>query len=338
HLTPEKQSFVLNEAGFSLRAMGRLAEAIHPIQAGLEADISSKDWKNAAISANNLSELNLSLGEVPRAVAFGEQSVELADRSGDDFERMTSRTTLADAVHQAGRWKESAEAFRGAEAIQAEDELEYPRLYSMAGYRYCDLLLSRAEPEDGAGLAGLAENPEQARRFGELCREVRKRATQTLGWAKKNRFGLMTIALDHLTLGRAHLGLALTATPPATPDEEDKADLAQSAKHLDRAVDGLRRAGQEQELPRGLLARAAFRRLRGDLPGAVADLTEALEIAERGSMRLHACDAHIEWARLCLQRGDAEAAWGHVVAARNLVNETGYGRREREVRWLEARV
>jgi hypothetical protein len=33
--------------------------------------------------------------------------VELADRSGDAFMRMVNRTTLADALHQAGRWQES---------------------------------------------------------------------------------------------------------------------------------------------------------------------------------------------------------------------------------------
>ncbi|HYX26522.1 MAG TPA: TIR domain-containing protein [Thermoanaerobaculia bacterium] len=333
-LTPAAQAFVLNEAGFDLRALGRLAEAVQPMQAGLKARIVQEDWKNAAISASNLSELTLTLGEVPRAVAFGEQSVELADRSGDAFHRMGKRTTLADALHQAGRWEESAEAFREAEAMQAEWQPEYPRLYSLPGYRYCDLLLSRAEPEDGAGLAGLAANPERARRFREACREVRERATQTLKWAEE-QLGLLDVALDHLSLGRTHFGLALTAPDPATPGEEAEAELARSAEHLDRAVEDLQQSGREDCVPWGLLTRAAFRRLRGYLAGAEADLDEALEIAERGSMRLHACDAHLEWARLCLRQGNAEAARRHVGVARKIVDETGYGRREREVRYLE---
>ena len=103
-------------------------------------------------------------------------------------------------------------------------------------------------------------------------------------------------------------------------------------------MDGLRRAGQELYLPLGLLARAALRRFRSDFAGAAADLTEALEIAERGPMRLHECDAHLEWARLCRDQGDLAAARRHLARARELVNETGYGRREREVRWLEREV
>ena len=72
------------------------------------------------------------------------------------------------------------------------------------------------------------------------------------------------------------------------------------------------------------------------MAGAEADLSEALEIAERGSMRLLECDAHLEWARLCRQRGDRDGLERHVARARKLVEETGYGRRRREVEWLEA--
>jgi len=250
---------------------------------------------------------------------------------------MVSRAKRADALHQAGRWEESAEAFREAEALQVEWQPGDPRLYSLRGYQYCDLLLSCGEPEGGSGLQGLAAAPEEAQRFRQACREVRERAEQTIQIAKSNHW-LLDIALDHLSLGRSHLGLALTAAGPATPGGEAEADFAQAAEHLDRAVEGLRKAGDESYAPRGLLARAAFHRLRGDLAGAAADLAEAVEIAERGGMRLHLCDAHLERARLALRQGDPEVARRHVALARQLVAETGYGRREREVRWLEGRV
>jgi len=205
------------------------------------------------------------------------------------------------------------------------------------GISFPDLLLSRGEPEGGAGLVGLAAAPEEAQRFRQACREVRERAGQTLEWVTQQRW-LLDIALDHLSLGRSHLGLALTAGGPATPGGEAEADFAQTAEHLDRAVEGLQKAGQEDYLTRGLLARAAFHRLRGNLAGAAADLAEALEIAERGGMRLFLCDAHLEGARLARKQGDEAEARRHVALARQLVNETGYGRREREVRWLEGEL
>jgi len=333
-LTAADQAFVLNGAAFRLRALGRLAEAVQPMQAGLERRITQENWEDAARTANNLSELALTLGEVGRAVDFGERSVALADRSGDAFLRMVTRTALADALHQAGRWEASAEAFRAAEAMQAEQQPEYPRLYSVQGYQYCDLLLSRGEPEGGAGLDGLAAAAEEARRFRQVGREVRERAEEALVPGDS----LLETGLNHLSLGRAHLGLALTAPVPATPGEEAEADFAQAAEHLDRAVEGLRKAGQEDYLAPGLLARATFHRLRGNRAAAAADLSEAQEIAERGGMRLYACDVHLERARLALQQGDAAAAREPVARARQLVNETGYKRREREVAWLEGRV
>jgi tetratricopeptide (TPR) repeat protein len=329
-LTAADQAFVLNEAGFRLRALGRLAEAIEPMRVGLDRRIELEDWKNSAISASNLSELTLILGEVDRAVTFGKQSVDLADRSGDDSERMVDRTTLADALHQAGRREESAGTFREAEALQAHWQPQYPRLYSLRGYQYCDLLLSLGEPEDGSGLDGLTADPAVARRVREACREARERAEQSLKWAEQNSADLLTFALGHLSLGRALLGLTLTDSWPA-PGGEAAEDFAQATEHLDRAMDGLRQAGDEEFIARGLLARAALRRFRGDLAGAESDLVEALEIAERDSMRLYACDAHLEWARLCRRRGKLKTAEEHLAMARRLVKETGYGRRAREV-------
>lgn len=52
-------------------------------------------------------------------------------------------------------------------------------------------------------------------------------------------------------------------------------------------------------------------------------------------MRLHECDVHLEWAQLCRQRGDRDGARQHTAKARKLFEETGYGRRRREVEWLE---
>jgi exonuclease VII small subunit len=171
--------------------------------------------------------------------------------------------------------------------------------------------------------------PGEAERLREVCQEVLAGASQTLEWAKQHSI-LLDIALDHLTLGRAHFGLALSA--PGTPD------FAPATEHLDRAVDGLREAGQEDDLPRGLLARAALRRVDADHAGASADLTEALEIADRGSMLLHQCDAHLEWTLLHLATHHDADARRHLAIAKGLVEQTGYHRRDADVAFLEERL
>jgi tetratricopeptide (TPR) repeat protein len=116
-LSEAVKGFVLNAAGFDLHALGRLAEAAQSMQAGLEADIARKDWNNAARAASNLSGLFLTIGDVTQALAYARQSLELAGRRGGWEERMMFRTTLADALHQAGRLTEAEAAFREAEEM-----------------------------------------------------------------------------------------------------------------------------------------------------------------------------------------------------------------------------
>jgi tetratricopeptide (TPR) repeat protein len=293
-LTEADQGFILNQAAMGLRALGRLREAVAPMRAGLERPIAQEGWERAAAGASNLSGLHLALGDVAEAVAMGEASVDYAKQSEDAFQRMVSRATWADALHQAGDVAHAQALFEEAEALQAERQPHYPRLYSLQGYRYCDLLLAQGRTA-----------------------EVRERAAQTLEWALQGgQGGLLTVALDHLSLGRAALALG---------------ERGEARAQLDLAVDGLRQAGQMEGLPLGLLARAALFRQTGDFPAARRDLEEAMRIARRSGMRLHQCDAHFEFARLALAEGDREQARMDLAEAERLVEETGYGRRRPEV-------
>ncbi|HEX2573408.1 MAG TPA: hypothetical protein VH877_27920 [Polyangia bacterium] len=302
-LTEGARARVLGLAGAFLQALGRLREAAEPMLAGLDALIAQEDWNNAAIAAGNLSELHLTLGEVARAIAYGDQSVDLADQSGDAFRCMVSRGKLADALHQAGRLEEAARRFAEAEAMQKERQPQYPLLYSLGGYEYCDLLLGRGATDD-----------------------VLRRAEQTIGIAERNHW-LLDIALDHLSLGRAHIARARAG---------DAASRDFARYHLDTAVTGLRQSGNQDDIPRGLLALADYFTHIGDYPSALTDLTEVLDIASRGPMRLHETDAHLALARLHLTQSDHPAARTHLDIARRLVAETGYLRRQPEIDALAA--
>jgi nucleoside phosphorylase/tetratricopeptide (TPR) repeat protein len=297
-LTDACKGFVLGEAGFDLRALGRLQEATQPMQAGLEAEIAIADWQNAAIAAGNLSELYLTIGNLPPALKLAQQGVGLADRSGGELDRLSMRAKLADALHQVGRIGEACDAFREAEEAQKQQDAEHPLLYSLAGFRYCDLLLDQG-----------------------WVQEVKERAARTLAWARQQGW-LLDTALDNLSLGRAFLLEA---------QQTGACDSAHAAEALRCAVDGLRQAGTSHHLPRGLLGRAALHRVTGDRARAERDLAEATRIAARGGMGLHLADCHLESARLQLAQGNRDKAVEHWETAKAMIERMGYHRRDKEV-------
>ncbi|GAB6041524.1 TIR domain-containing protein [Endothiovibrio diazotrophicus] len=300
-LSEAAQAWLLNEAATRLRALGRLEEALEPMEAGAERLAKQE----AATSYGNLSELQLTLGRIDDAVGAAERSVELADRSGDAFQRMVNRTTLADALHQRGEFAEAAERFREAEAMQAEWQPGYPLLYSLQGFRYCDRLLTEAERAAWRGTGEAA--PIRA------CEAVAERGAKMIEWRLPTD-SMLDIALDHLTLARCALYTArLQGRPPEA-----------AAEPTEEAVTGLRAAGDQDMLPHALLTRAHLRHALGDPAGAAADLAEARRIAARGNMRLHMADYHLHHARLFPDRPDAR---DHLRQARELIEACQYLRR-----------
>jgi len=260
---------------------------------------------NAAIAAGNLSELFVIMGDLRQALEFAQQSVDRADESGVAFQRIIKRTTLADALHQAGRAAEAEALFGEAEAMQMEWQSEYPLLYSLQGFRYCVLLLGQRK-----------------------YLEVQDRATRFFEWRAQSD-SLLTIALDHLVLGKAHLARA---------QQEGRNDFSKAAEHLDQAVDGLRQAAAQEFIPLGLLDRAALHRVRSDFERARRDLDEAMAIAKRGQMGLHQADAHLEFARLYLAMGEEAEAREHLATAKEMIGRMGYHRRDGDVAELEERL
>ena len=235
-------------------------------------------------------------------------------------------------MHQAGRDEESLKMFREAEAVQAELN-EFPRLFSILGFHYCDQLLSNAERAAWRNCCAADEHVLELQ--ATTCDDVTDRATQTLEWMTKDpNVPLLTVAVDHLTLARATLYRWLLVGSDPLPERGDSGALGPCAlaltEHLSSAVDGIRAAGRMDHLPRVLLTRAWQRGLTGDAVGAVEDLEEAWEIAERGPMPLFQADILLTRARLFF-RDDLVKAWEDLNEAKRLVNKRGYHSRDEEI-------
>jgi tetratricopeptide (TPR) repeat protein len=323
-LSESDQAWLLNEAAIQLRALGRLAEALEPLRAGAEMAVQQEDWRNAAQYCNNLSELQLSLGRVREAVANARRSVEHAERSGDAFQRISSRTTLADALHRQGETREARAAFSEAERMQAERQPQYPLLYSFQGFQYCDLLLAGAAWAAWAGPRGTGEGAEGTGAdpgWVAACNEVARRASQVLSWEEGwPEAPLLDFALHHLTLARCALYQDRLQSRPPGPEARE---------HAERALDRLHASGHQDHIPRGLLTRAWLRHTLGEPDAARADLNEAERIAARGAMALHLADIALTRARLFQDRAT-------LTEAGRLIEEHGYNRRLPELQDAEA--
>jgi tetratricopeptide (TPR) repeat protein len=302
-LTDRAQGLLLNETGFALRALGRLPEAARLLQMAVARLEANGDWMSATNSNMNRSELLMACGELLVAFEASGQSVTFADRSGDEFTLHLAIATQATLLHARGLLEDASALFEKAVWMKGEEPPTYPQLLLARGFRYHDLLLDRgreAEVLTGAERA-LLLHERQNHRFG--------------------------VALDHVSLGHAHL----LAAQRRTGD-----DLARAARHLEQAVNDLRRTERQDHLPFGLLARAALHTHNGAFPEARRDLDETLTLSTRCGFRLHETDAHLGYARLRLAEGNPAAACPHLDKARVLIDATGYHRRDGELARLDA--
>lgn len=312
-------------------------EAVEPFLIGLKMRIEQKNWGAAAVTAGNLGELELSLGNIVDARKYVEQSVEFASQSENEFLQLTKITTLAEVLNQMGCRDRALENFKKAEEMQAKYEPKHFLLYSYQGFRYCDFLLHEMECACWKQLGfcikfdtvvlsdGTTSSAESVSLF-MVIHSVEERATQILAWEERMIGApIFDLALHHLILGRSALYRAILS------DSLSKrvAALQVARDEFTAAMDGLHRAGHQELVPFGLLSRACFRFLEGNPDGARADLDEAWEVAERGPMRLHMADIHLHRARLFHDKEELRKA-------RAMIEECGYWRRKEELEDAEA--
>ncbi|QQZ29232.1 hypothetical protein HMY34_10880 [Thiothrix subterranea] len=176
NLIDADKAALLSWAGFCLRALGRLREAVEPMQANVEMTVQQEDWKEAAIAANNLSELQLLQGKIKEAKLSSECGIDFAVKSNIIWIITKARATRAHVVHQCGKTTDAFKLFHEIEnPVTTSVHLQ---LTSIEGSRYCDLLLTQGNIE-----------------------EVIKRSKQAL----ERNMSPLTIALDRYILGCAYL-------------------------------------------------------------------------------------------------------------------------------------
>jgi hypothetical protein len=306
------QRLILHEAGIDLRALGRLHDAIDAMRTNLDAQTSEEEWTAAANSAGNLSELLLLTGQIGGengAVQVGAIAASFAERANNVDQRLTQQAVLASALFDAG-WLAQAEAiYRETERLSPFVTMTtqmMPLLVSLAGYRYCVLLLARGRAAEVASRA-----------------EAMIRRSQS-----DPRTPTLTIALEMLAKARSALGgvPVLSGAPEACA-----ADAA-------AALTALRDANTEEHVVCGLLAHAEALWRCGNPGSAGGQLVEAATIAARGPMPLFMADAYLLGARILLAEKSAERARAYRDGAAALVENHALGRAATELAVLDAEI
>ena len=260
---------LFNWAGYALQAVGRLSEAVQPMKLSLKMFFDQGNLKDSALAASNLNELYRSMGKLKTALDYGRQSVDLAVRSGNSEELEIDKSLLANTIHQTGNLGEAEDLFREAEQLLIDRKTDTPIIHSLQGFHYCDLLLSLGKIE-----------------------EVLNRSNKTLKMAiEKDR--MLDIALDQLTLSKAIMHQAFN---------DDSHTFSLSEMYINKAIEGLRSAKNQDRIPLGLLARAALYRHQEKFASSWVDCDEAREIAGYGQMNLHLTDYHLEASRILLSQ------------------------------------
>jgi tetratricopeptide (TPR) repeat protein len=271
-LTQNDASFLYGMVFYRLRAMGRLSEALEANRESVTIALAIGNIAGAAAGAGNQSETHLLLGNIGEAIDWARRSVALARESKDLYEISTDLTTLADALHQAGRDDEALKCFIEAEQLLKEDDPQCTELYSLQGVRYCEFLLDTALGQSQVqAVLNRHEKWEQERSETDRPFEV---------------------GLQHYIAGKAYFQLN---------------NLVLADSWFEKAIAVLRKANTTHHLAKALVARAKALSSIKDNDGAKKALDEALDIAIRTGLRLVREAAETETLSLAgLQEVDCE--------------------------------
>lgn len=344
--TMSERSWLLNEAGYGLKALGRIAEAQQPMRISAEIDAAAYDYGGAAISYVNLSELAQALGDLGGASKYVDLAVTCADRSHREFIKAAFRAARGDVLHHAGFRDEALTNFLIAEQMQANNEPDYPLLYGLGGFFYCELLLSRIERATWQIILGIQQTSGGILTHRASLDAISQRVATTLDWATHHfTFRLIAIALDYLTLGRIALFDAILADAGEVEGfgVNRSSSLSNAQLKSATAVTALRETKDALRLIQGLLVHGQVEALKGGHSGmetAKSNFDEAMEIARRGPMPLFVADVYLYRARLSLhglqypshnREGLLRSSASDLTNARDLIDKHGYWRRKEEL-------
>lgn len=277
---------IMNQVGVCLMNTGRGNLADQFIERSLAIALESRDWANASIVYQNLSDLYCYLGDLTKSQEAAGQAIGMARSAGKMDCRRSTLDSPAWIYHLQGDLKKASRHFREAEALEKEYDFSKSYLYSQRGIRHADHLRRRGEAEYALKIT-------QANQ--EIC--------------ERNHWP------DDMS--RCHRVLADLF---ADAGQQEKA-----RESYGKALNLARSTSNRMILIEALMCRGRwYAKIMNDSAAASSDLAEALEYARAGGYRLYEADIRIALAWAFLAAGNVNRARDQVEYALQMSQDMGY--------------
>ncbi|HEY9608979.1 trypsin-like peptidase domain-containing protein [Allocoleopsis sp.] len=286
---PNEKRFILNEIGFCLVHLGRLAEAGSFYERGLSITIKMRDGCNSSIICSNLARLYAHLGALTKSENITRKSLEFAAHAEnrtleEKLVENSSLALLAWIFHLRGNLEEASAAFQQAEAFMQETAQSlFVYLYSVDGIQYAEHL----------------------RRLGKIA-YAKHIAEASLRMCKDYPDELIN---SHRILGDL---------------DADTGQHESACQHYDTALKIARSISHRSGLIEVLRSRGRWAARRSEIEAARSDLDEALGYAVASGYRVYEADIRVGLAWAHLAAGEASAARAEAERSQRMSTEMGY--------------
>jgi tetratricopeptide (TPR) repeat protein len=337
-LSKVAKGWLIGEAGFYLRAVGRLIDALPPLQVALEMSIKAKNWVNVTIVGGNMADVLAKLGRLNEALAKARDAITHADRTGDMHYRSSRRSHLGYILHSLGDRDGALLVLTKAESLATEENGD-SYLAGVGGFYVCERLLRDAEIAmwrvimQNRGCINAIPTTSAADSIIIALGDIHKRSAKTRASCRANGAPILTLAFEEFNAARTALMRAVLH-----PDSENVERLEALVAS---ALVSFQEASHIDEIPRVLLLAATLRLIIGDAGRSIEALNRAWQVSERSRMRLFLADVHLHRARLFhwsddypwskSPDGSPRGPADDLAAAEKIINECGYHRRDEEL-------
>lgn len=291
-------------AAMNLMSLGLTEAALVPATESVSWLSTHGHHKDALQLAGALLSMLVATGQLARAQSLLKELAPLGDSSTDAGLRCSALSFSGYVAFLNGQIEEARRAFAESEAIIQAASCEEPLFPAVSTY-YVAFLLETGKIEEA------------------LSRSLQTASWRETGqWQTKVDFPSLE-ASDLMVMGLAYLHLG---------------SVAKAEEILERQLSILIAADERLYLSAGFIARAQLNVVRGAIPSAIADLSEALCIAESAGAVLSRIDALLCFARLHNASGNTQYARAYIAEAKQLSGTVRLAHYDEKLRIAESEI